>query len=220
MKPRIYLAGPEVFLPDAVEAGERKKVICELHGFEGVYPLDSVLDLNGLSPRDAAFAIGRANEDLIRSCQMVVANITPFRGPSADVGTVYEMGFGAALGLRVSAYTNVPTDLLTRTQNYLEFEPHMVCDDDGMRVESFGLRDNLMIEQSIDRTGGRMVIHHSVFEKRFVDLNGFNQLLFRLQWRYPLVVPLVFGTSMGSPELKSGVRIPPSGLSFIMDAYE
>jgi nucleoside 2-deoxyribosyltransferase len=37
--PRIYLAGPDVFLPDAIEAGKRKKVLCQKYGFEGVYPL-------------------------------------------------------------------------------------------------------------------------------------------------------------------------------------
>ena len=45
--------------------------------------------------------IAMRNETHIRSCQAVIANLTPFRGPSADVGTVYEVGFARALGLLI-----------------------------------------------------------------------------------------------------------------------
>ena len=31
----IYLAGPDVFLPNAIEVGKKKKAICEEFGFEG-----------------------------------------------------------------------------------------------------------------------------------------------------------------------------------------
>ncbi|MDF1764445.1 MAG: nucleoside 2-deoxyribosyltransferase, partial [Oleibacter sp.] len=33
---RIYLAGPEVFLPDATLVGEQKKQLCRQYGFEGL----------------------------------------------------------------------------------------------------------------------------------------------------------------------------------------
>jgi nucleoside 2-deoxyribosyltransferase len=41
---RIYLAGPEVFLINAIEVGENKKRICLKHGFEGVFSLDAKID--------------------------------------------------------------------------------------------------------------------------------------------------------------------------------
>ena len=37
---RIYLAGPGVFRPDALEQGERLKALCAEFGFIGLYPLD------------------------------------------------------------------------------------------------------------------------------------------------------------------------------------
>ena len=58
-RPRIYLAGPEVFLPDPIEAGRIKCAIAAEYGFEGVYPLDASLDLDGLDKR----AAGRADLD-------------------------------------------------------------------------------------------------------------------------------------------------------------
>jgi nucleoside 2-deoxyribosyltransferase len=37
---RVYLAGPEVFLPDALAIAAAKKRLCAAHGLEGVFPLD------------------------------------------------------------------------------------------------------------------------------------------------------------------------------------
>ena len=37
----IYLAGPDVFLPNAIEVGKKKKAICEEFGFEGLFPADN-----------------------------------------------------------------------------------------------------------------------------------------------------------------------------------
>jgi nucleoside 2-deoxyribosyltransferase len=42
---KIYLAGPDVFLPDAVEIGRRKVEICGRHGLVGLYPLDNAIDI-------------------------------------------------------------------------------------------------------------------------------------------------------------------------------
>ena len=99
-----YLAGPDVFLPEARQWAERKKAICARHGLIGVSPLDPLPD----QPSDWAALpewqrIALRNETQIRGCDAMIANLTPFRGPSADVGTVYEVGFVRALGLRYSA---------------------------------------------------------------------------------------------------------------------
>ena len=112
---RIYLAGPEVFLSNAKEVGEHKKALCKKYGFEGVFPLDNEVDARGKSAKELGLCISAVNEDLIKSCQILIANITPFRGPSADVGTAYEMGFAHALGKKVFAYTNVTVPFTERT---------------------------------------------------------------------------------------------------------
>ena len=49
--PRLYLAGPEVFFVNAKAQGEIKKRLCAEHGFQGVYPLDNVIDGAEHSPR-------------------------------------------------------------------------------------------------------------------------------------------------------------------------
>ncbi len=42
---KIYLAGPDVFLPDAVDIGRRKVQLCARHGLAGLYPLDNAIDI-------------------------------------------------------------------------------------------------------------------------------------------------------------------------------
>ena len=42
----------------------------------------------------------------MRGCDAMIVNLTPFRGPSADVGSAYEMGFMRELGRTIFAYTN------------------------------------------------------------------------------------------------------------------
>jgi len=53
--PRIYLAGPDVFLPDPLGFAERKKALCSEAGLEGVFPLDAGLNLDEIpsSPDEA-----------------------------------------------------------------------------------------------------------------------------------------------------------------------
>jgi nucleoside 2-deoxyribosyltransferase len=80
---KIDLAGPDVFLPDSVEIGRRKRGICVFHGINGLYPLDSVI---GLKAADASLnIIFKGNEAMMDAADAIIANPTPFRGPGAGV---------------------------------------------------------------------------------------------------------------------------------------
>src|SRR6202043_1980235 len=103
---KIYLAGPDVFLPDAVELGRRKVEICARHGLTGLYPLDNAINLSG---RDASLKISAGNEAMMLEADAIIANLTPFRGPGADAGTVYEPGFMAGREKLCLGYCNDPT---------------------------------------------------------------------------------------------------------------
>ena len=156
---RVYLAGPDVFFPDALAWMARKKAICaDLH-LTGVSPLDRLPD------EPACWAglpewrqIALRNEAHIRGCSAVVANLTPFRGPSADVGTVYEVGFARGLGLRLFGYATVTAAFLDRTLQAVGGGQRGLDgswrDPEGLLVEQFGLFDNLMIEGGIVASGG------------------------------------------------------------------
>ena len=87
MTMRAYLAGTDVFLREAKALAAAKRGLCERYGLTGVSPADTIIDLSGLTKNEAALRIALTNEGLIRDCDIVIANVTPFRGPSADAGT-------------------------------------------------------------------------------------------------------------------------------------
>lgn len=163
MLPRVYLAGPDVFFPQPALWAAGKKTICDRHGLIGVSPLDDLAEepaeWTGL-PFWRRIAL--RNEAHIRSCQGVIANLTPFRGPSADVGSVYEIGFARALGLTIFGYATTTEPFLPRTLQALgpaakAQQDGTWYDADGLLVEQFGLFDNLMIEGAIVGSGGALI---------------------------------------------------------------
>jgi nucleoside 2-deoxyribosyltransferase len=139
---RVYLAGPDVFYPDVTERSEFLKIQCDLWGLEGVFPLDSEVKLEEpINQEKNGYLIYEGNLKLIKSCAAVLANVSPFRGPSVDAGTAFEIGYGLASGLIVVGYTNDKTFYKDRVQ------------PDGLFIEDFGMIDNLMIHGA---TGGRI----------------------------------------------------------------
>ncbi|MCC7272070.1 MAG: nucleoside 2-deoxyribosyltransferase [Alphaproteobacteria bacterium] len=146
----MYLAGPEVFLPEAADVGAAKRRICARHGLSGLFPIDE-----SRPQRDAA-TIHRANLALMRQAGAVVANLSPFRGPGADPGTAFEVGFMAALGKPVFAYTNRPGTLLDRMRAGGAATADADGgwrDADGLAIEDFGLAENLMLAVAADIVG-------------------------------------------------------------------
>jgi nucleoside 2-deoxyribosyltransferase len=176
---KIYLAGPEVFLDNAIEIGNNKKKLCQLYGFEGLFPLDNVIEFTSNIPQDNGLEIASANEKLIAEADFIIANITPFRGTSCDVGTAYEMGLARGLKKPVFAYTNDTRLFLERnlselTGAHLVSHNHYV-DSLGMTLENFGLIDNLMLDGAVNEN---IVIHRLVEEKQpYRELLGFEQCL-------------------------------------------
>ena len=152
-RPRIYLAGPEVFLPDARAVGAEKCRLAAEAGLEGAFPLDAQLNLDRWPPPEQARRISQANEGLMRSCDGLVANLTPFRGVSMDSGTAFEVGFMQALGRPMAGYTNVTARLRRARAGVPGAGPApMDSDRADLEIEEFGLAENLMIEVAIVET--------------------------------------------------------------------
>ena len=161
MNDRIYLAGPEVFLPDAKEIGARKKAICRAHGLEGLYPADpEIKDQASLEPFEVARRIYANNLELMDSCAGVIANLTPFRGVSMDAGTAFEVGYMAASKRLVLGYTNVTANYQERSASYYAAGIAPLVDPftAGTAIEDFGLAENLMIELAVRNCRAEIVV--------------------------------------------------------------
>ncbi len=171
---RVYLAGPDVFLPDAIARAAALKAVCARHGLEGIFPLDA----HRHEPADwsalpEARQIALRNEAHMAGCAALIANLTPFRGPSADAGTVFEIGYMRALGRPLFGWTNCGDPFTERTRAFLGVTGPR--DADGMLIEAFGLTDNLMIDAAIIASGGALFVQPVPDAARWSDLAAFER---------------------------------------------
>jgi nucleoside 2-deoxyribosyltransferase len=172
LRKKIYLAGPDVFLPDAFEAGRRKIEICARFGLTGLYPLDNAIDL---STAGASLQIFRGNAAMMDDADAIIANLTPFRGPGADAGTVYELGYMAGRGKFCLGYSNDPSAYAERAAKFTDVQAShgRLVDAEGLTVEDFGLTDNLMMVHALDVHGAALVTPRQAPPDIWHDLASF-----------------------------------------------
>ena len=169
---KIYLAGPDVFLPDAIEIGRRKDAICDRFDLTGLYPLDNAIDL---AVPDASRQIFAGNEAMMDQADAIIANLTPFRGAGADPGTVYELGYMAGRGKFCLAYSNDPAIYADRVGRFMNVtsEDGRLVDAQGLTVEDFGLVDNLMMIHALELHGCPLMIPAAMPVDVWHDLAAF-----------------------------------------------
>lgn len=194
----IYLAGPEVFLPDVIEVGKdmhatiarfnAEVLASENFRFVGLYPKDEQIDDSG-EDNATAMRIFNVNVASMDKSDLIIANMTRFRGPSADVGTAFEMGYMYAQQKPVFAYYNIQDTYCTAGQLsatafdcenpdsdartlYAEKLRHLgngyFVDRASMpgrdnythAIENFGLADNLMLIGAVKAKSGEQQGYH------------------------------------------------------------
>ena len=147
----LFLAGPDLWLPDADELFDRKRTLCEAAGFKAVSGRDAALVETEPSEAMAREIYATVLERL-RGADAVIANLSPWRGPAADPGTAFEVGFAAALGKPVLAYLN--TDDEGMAEHRLRIEASLGAslgedgrwrDGAGAEIEDFSLPETLML---------------------------------------------------------------------------
>jgi nucleoside 2-deoxyribosyltransferase len=173
-KPRIYIAGPMVFYPDAGQLFQEMKRILRDCNLEGRAPVDNQLGLETATPgRTLARAIYKADEDLMHHVEGAIFNLDPFRrGTEMDPGTAFEVGYCKALGLPIVGWTIDARPYPIKVRDFMKaayrLELHETApncsgatsgalrDADGVLVHSEGLYQNLMIEMAIEAAGGQV----------------------------------------------------------------
>ncbi len=147
---RVFLSGPDLFMPDGPDLLAAKREACREAGLEGVHA-DGGAGEGEPGELRARIAYAEAVRAL-RSCQAVIANLTPWRGPHPDAGTAFEAGFAAGLGLPVFAYLNVADAdeaehrfRVAATVGAAPDEEGAWRDPDGGLIEDLGLPEGLML---------------------------------------------------------------------------
>ena len=134
----IYLAGPDVFRPDAADwAAEARRLVASF-GHSALLPTD-----NEAPDAPGIFA---GNMALLRRADAVLANLEPFRGGEPDSGTCVEVGCAIALGKPVVGYLRDTRPLVERIgATRRPGSGNAFVDERGWTVENFGLPLNLML---------------------------------------------------------------------------
>lgn len=168
---KVYLAGPDVFLPTATVVGRMKKDICTRFGLVGLFPLDNEIAIDSVEL--PSLRIFRGNTEMMDEADAIIANLTPFRGPSADAGTIYELGFMVGRGKLCAGYSNIVGSYREKVRATGWTATNSAVDVNGMKIEDFDLVDNLMIVHALDLFGIPIVVPKQSAEDPIHDLSNF-----------------------------------------------
>lgn len=175
-----YLAGPDVFYADAITRGESKKALLAKMDIKGHFPFDNEIppELFASDLSHASKMIADENEKMMLRCAdngnvaVMLMNMTPWRGAEMDSGTAFEAGFMSAMRrmgknvIIVGYYEKETPPFSERVREWCKKqfgeEPKRgadgyLRDKEGVMIEDFpNNQDNLMIDEAIKRTGGRI----------------------------------------------------------------
>ena len=141
-----YLAGPDVFLPDAVAHAARKVEICRRFGLHGLPPLNEDVETTA-GNLETWQAIYQKDIAMMERSDVIIANLTSFGGASADAGTLIEVGWFLGKGKPIFGYSNTAESFEARMRRQLG-DAHA-----EFGIEGFHLPDNLMIVGSVQSGG-------------------------------------------------------------------
>jgi nucleoside 2-deoxyribosyltransferase len=161
-------------LADAAGNARAKVAICARYGITGLAPLNPEIErLLSLPHEEAWRAIYAYDIAMMEDCDVIIANLTPFRGASADAGTLVELGWFLGRGRPVFGYSNSATGFAARSAAQVAAVPDPVA---GLAVEAFALPDNLMIPGAVEYGGGvRVVLPPDGVDRAFDALDVFER---------------------------------------------
>jgi nucleoside 2-deoxyribosyltransferase len=161
MTATAYLAGPDVFLPNAVAHAARKVEICRRFGLHGLPPLNGDIE-TAAETVEVWRAIYEKDIAMMERCDIIIANLTPFGGASADAGTLIEVGWFLGRGKPIFAYSNSSESFELRMRRQLGEAQA------DLGIEGFDLPDNLMIVGAV-HSGGYPIFVPTDGEARGID---------------------------------------------------
>lgn len=149
-QPVIYIAGPERYDVDAAQKYAKMKALCEKYGFYATVPTDEIPGIPAIESDDPftqAYHIFYRQQQHVRNCNIVIANLNDFYGWEPDSDTAFECGMGFYLRKKLYGYMADTTHTIDRIPNFgPEREYRDAC---GCNVENFDYPINIMFASSM-----------------------------------------------------------------------
>ena len=135
-----------MFLPNAVAHAEKKVEICRRLGLRGLPLLNEDAE-TATTELEVWQTIYEKDVAMMEKSEIIIANLTPFAGASADAGTLIEVGWFLGKGKPIFGYSNTPENFESRMRRQLGTK-HA-----DLSIEGFHLPDNLMIVGAVQSGG-------------------------------------------------------------------
>ena len=148
--PVLYLAGPERYDPDCLEQYDRMKALCRERGLEAVVPTDPVPGAAAADSDDPyanAYRVFLRQQQHVRDCDVLLANLNDFHGWEPDSDTSFECGMAYQLGKNLYGYMDDTRRMIDRVPNL--GPAHEYRDACGCNAENFDYPINLMFSSSM-----------------------------------------------------------------------
>lgn len=165
-KPIVYLAGPERYDTDAAEKYDSMKELCAKYGFYAITPTDEIPGIPAADTDDIytnAYLTFMRQQQHVRDCDIILANLNDFHGWEPDSDTSFECGMAFQLGKKMFSYMDSNEKMIHRVPNFgkeFDYRDHCQCN-----TENFDYPINLMFS-------GSMPVYEGNFEaalKQMVD---------------------------------------------------
>ncbi|MEL7610557.1 MAG: nucleoside 2-deoxyribosyltransferase [Bacillota bacterium] len=150
-RPVIFLAGPERYDRDAVEKYKAMQAKCSRLGLTAFAPTDAAPEIPLLTsddPYTRAYNTFSHNQQHVRNCDILLANLNDFHGWEPESDTSFECGMAFQLGKRLYAYVDDATIMKNRVPHLGEANEYR--DPCGCNVENFDYPLNLMFSSSME----------------------------------------------------------------------
>lgn len=148
--PVVYLAGPERYDADAAEKYAAMKELCAKNGFYAIVPTDEVPGIPAAATDDIytnAYLTFMRQQQHVRDCDIILANLNDFHGWEPDSDTSFECGMAFQLGKKMFSYMESTEKMINRVPNFgIEAEYRDHC---GCNAENFDYPINLMFSGSM-----------------------------------------------------------------------
>ncbi len=148
--PVVYIAGPERYDADCAEQYARMKALCAENGLFAIVPTDEIPGIPAANTGDIytdAYLIFLRQQQHVRDCDIILANLNDFHGWEPDSDTSFECGMAYQLGKKMFSYMESTARMIDRVPNFgPEREYRDAC---GCNAENFDYPINLMFSGSM-----------------------------------------------------------------------
>lgn len=148
--PVVYLAGPERYDSDAAEKYAVMKELCAKAGLYAVVPTDEIPGLPAANTGDIytdAYLTFMRQQQHVRDCDIIIANLNDFHGWEPDSDTSFECGMAFQLGKKMFSYMESTQKMIDRIPNFGKESDYR--DHCGCNAENFDYPINLMFSASM-----------------------------------------------------------------------